>query len=148
MKLEWNALYVQHNHEKATSKFLAAHGIDHYLPLYAEQSVWSNRCRVVVERPVFPGYVFICFAPEQRKLALRAPGVVCLASDNEFGAITGTEIAQLRESVAYGEKPQLPRSLELLTPSTPHRSQIAVHAAPADAVGLVYAAGVPPTVAQ
>lgn len=59
-----------------------------------------------------------------------APGVVCLASDNGFGAMTGTEIAQLRESVARGEKPQLPCSLELLTSLTPRWSQIAVHAAP------------------
>ena len=43
MQPEWNALYVRHNHEKAASRFLAAHGVDHYLPLYSEQSEWSNR---------------------------------------------------------------------------------------------------------
>ncbi len=42
MQPEWNALYVQHNHEKAASRFLAAHGVDHYLPLYSEQSEWST----------------------------------------------------------------------------------------------------------
>ena len=108
----WNALYVRHNYEKAASRFLAAHGVDHYLPLYAEQSVWSNRQRVVVERPVFPGYVFVCFAPEQRRLVLRAPGIVCLTGESEFSAMTGVEIAQLRKAVARGEKPRLPRSLE------------------------------------
>jgi transcription antitermination factor NusG len=64
MQLEWNALYVRCNHEKAASRFLAAHSVDHYLPLYAEQSERPNRCKVVVERPVFPGYVFVCFTPE------------------------------------------------------------------------------------
>ncbi len=96
---QWNALYVKHNHEKAASKFLAAHGIDHYLPLYSEQSEWSNRRRVAVERPVFPGYLFVRFAPEQRREVLMAPGVVCLTRKSKFGAITGAEIALLRETV-------------------------------------------------
>jgi transcription antitermination factor NusG len=93
MQPEWNALYVRHNHEKATSRFLAAHGVDHYLPLYSEQSEWSNRQKRVVERPVFPGYLFVRFAPEQRRRVLMAPGVVCLTNESEVGAITGTEIA-------------------------------------------------------
>ena len=44
---EWNVLYVKHNHEKVTSRFLAAHGVDHYLPLYREQSVWANHPKAV-----------------------------------------------------------------------------------------------------
>jgi transcription antitermination factor NusG len=103
MRQEWNALYVRHNHEKAASRFLAAHGVDHYLPLCSEQSEWSNRCKVVVERPVFPGYVFVCFTPEQRKLVLRAPGVVCLAGERDkFGTITDTDIQRIREAIALG----------------------------------------------
>jgi hypothetical protein len=39
MMPEWNALHVKHNHKKAASIFLVAHGVDHYVPLYAEQSV-------------------------------------------------------------------------------------------------------------
>ena len=105
---EWNVLYVKHNHEKTASRFLAAHGVDHYLPLYREQSVWANRQRVVVERPVFPGYLFVRFAPEQQRKVLMAPGVVCLLGENEFGAIAGTEIAQLRKALACGERPRLP----------------------------------------
>jgi hypothetical protein len=35
MMPKWNVLYVKHNHEKTASRFLAAHGVDHYLPLYA-----------------------------------------------------------------------------------------------------------------
>jgi transcription antitermination factor NusG len=122
MQQRWNVLYVKHNHEKAASRFLAANDVDHYLPLYAEQSVWLNRRKVVVERPIYPGYLFVRFAPEQRRKVLMAPGVVCLMSDNKFGAITGTEVAQLRKAVARGEKPQLPRSLDLFTPSSPRWS--------------------------
>ncbi len=123
MQPEWNALYVKHNHEKAASRFLAAHGVDHYLPLYSEQSEWSNRLKVAIERPVFPGYLFVRFAPEQRREVLMAPGVVCLTSESEFGAITDTEIAQLRESVAHGERPRLPHCLETHVSPTHRRSQ-------------------------
>lgn len=62
---EWKAVYVKHNHEKAASRFLAARGVDHYLPLYAEQAILANRRRVVVEKPVFPGYLFVRFAPRE-----------------------------------------------------------------------------------
>jgi hypothetical protein len=144
---EWSVLYVSHNHEKAASRFLAAHGVDHYLPLYVEQSVWLNRQRVVVERPVFPGYVFVCFAPEQRKLALRAPGVVCLAGKEKIGTITLTYIESLRKAVVRGERPQFPCSQELLTPCTPRRSQTTVPASSADADGSAHAGAEPRAVA-
>jgi hypothetical protein len=119
----WSALYVTANHEKSVSRFLSAHGIDHYLPLYSEQSEWANRQRVVIERPVFPGYLFVRLAPEQRKHVLMAPGVVCLTSESDVGAMTGTEIEQLRKAVARGEKPRLPHCLETPEPSTHGRSQ-------------------------
>jgi hypothetical protein len=108
MPPQWNAIYVRHNHEKAASRFLTAHGVDHYLPLYSEPSVWSNRQKRVVERPVFPGYLFVCFAPEQSWKVLMAPGVVCLASETDLGAMTSAEIALLREAVACGDRPALP----------------------------------------
>lgn len=97
---EWKTIYVKHNHEKAASRFLSAHGVDHYLPLYRKQTDRPNRQRHnIVERPIFPGYLFVRFTPEQRLHVLMAPGVVCLAEKNEFGAITEVEIAQLREAV-------------------------------------------------
>jgi hypothetical protein len=135
MQPEWNALYVKHNHEKAASRFLAAHCIDHYLPLYTERSVWANRCRVVVERPVFPGYLFVCFAPEQRKLALRAPGVVCLAGKERVGTITLTDIESLRKAIACGERPRLPHCLATLMSSKHRPSKTAGSALVARSVG-------------
>lgn len=106
MDADWNVLYVRHNHEKAASRFLAAHNVDHYLPLYSEQSEWSNRQKRVVERPIFPGYLFVRFTPEQRRKVLMAPGVVCLARESEFSVMTGVEIAQLHKAFAHGTRPR------------------------------------------
>lgn len=57
-----------------------------------------------------------------------APGFVCLTSDSGFGAITGTEIAQLHKSVARGEMPWLPHFLDSHVLTMRHRSQTAVPA--------------------
>lgn len=123
MQPKWNALYIRHNHEKAASIFLAVHGVVHYLPLYAEQSEWSNRCKVVIERPFFPGYVFVCFTPEQRQFVFRAPVVLCLAGEEKCEAITGAEIALLREAIARGCRPRLPHHLEACAPASHYRDQ-------------------------
>jgi hypothetical protein len=42
------------------------HGIER------QRMAFDNRRKVVVERPVFPGSLFVCFAPEQRQLVLPA----------------------------------------------------------------------------
>lgn len=108
MQPAWSALYVVANHEKRVSKFLAAHNVDHYLPVYGEQSHWSDRT-IRIERPLFPGYVFVRFTPEQRRLVLRAPGVVGLTGErNKLGTIPDTDIERLREAVAGGHRPQIP----------------------------------------
>lgn len=110
MMPEWKTLYVRHNHEKAASRFLSAHGVDHYLPLYAERTGRPNRRKPVLGRLVFPGYLFVRFTPEQRLKVLTAPGVVCLTSESSHGAMTEAEITQLRNVIARGERPRFPIS--------------------------------------
>ena len=108
MQPMWSALYVVANHEKRVSKFLSTHHVDHYLPLYAEHSQWSDRA-VLVERPLFHGYLFVRFRPEQRRLVLGAPGVVRLAGERDkLGTITDTEIERLRKVVALGYRTHFP----------------------------------------
>jgi transcription antitermination factor NusG len=102
---------VNANHEKKVSRFLSAHNVDHYLPLYAEHSQWSDRT-ALVERPLFPGYLFVRIAPEQRRVVLRAPGVVCLADErNGLGTLTDIDIERLREAAAREYRPHHHRQL-------------------------------------
>ena len=72
---DWFALYVQSRHEKAVAQALAARGFESCLPLTRTLRDWSDR-RVVVEEPVFPGYVFCKFDSNVRTPILRTTGVV------------------------------------------------------------------------
>ena len=71
----WRVLHVISNHEKRVVQHLASRSLEHYLPLYALKSRWSDRT-VALERPLFPGYVFTRFAPTERIGALSTPGAV------------------------------------------------------------------------
>src|SRR3984885_11425657 len=71
----WRVLHVIANHEKRVVQHLASRGLEHYLPLYALKSRWSDRT-VALERPLFPGYVFTRFPSTERIGALSTPGVL------------------------------------------------------------------------
>ena len=61
----WHVLHVIANHEKKAATHLAARSVEYFLPLYKEESRWSDRS-VILERPLFPGYVFLRFEPRAR----------------------------------------------------------------------------------
>jgi len=50
-------------------------GPSHYLPLRTETKIYQRR-RVTVTKPLFPGYVFARFTPEQRVTLLKSNAVV------------------------------------------------------------------------
>ena len=67
----WHVLHVRPRCEKKMAAYCTAQGIEHYLPLREEAKTYQRR-RVVVQKPVFPGYVFVAFAPAQRELVLKS----------------------------------------------------------------------------
>ena len=94
----WSVLQVIANHEKHVARVLAVRSIEHYLPLYTEQSRWSDRV-VQLERPLFSGYVFVRFAPQSRTALRSIPSVLHLL-DN--GTVSAEEIEHIREGLAGG----------------------------------------------
>ncbi|HEX2974221.1 MAG TPA: transcription termination/antitermination NusG family protein [Tepidisphaeraceae bacterium] len=54
----WHVLHVKSRQEKMLSQDLTAMGIWHYLPLVSQLRHYGKR-QVVVERPLFPCYVFL-----------------------------------------------------------------------------------------
>jgi transcription elongation factor/antiterminator RfaH len=72
----WFALQVKPRCEKVISTILHNKGFEQYLPMYESRRVWSDRI-AKVEVPLFPGYVFCRFDPEQPRLPIVAtPGVI------------------------------------------------------------------------
>jgi len=92
----WYAAYTCANHEKRVAAQLLARSVEHVLPFYSSLRRWKDR-RVVVDMPLFPGYVFVRLALCQRLRVLQIPSVVRLVG---FGgqphALADEEVALLR----------------------------------------------------
>ena len=97
----WSVLQVVANHEKRVARQLAVRSLEHYLPLYTERSRWTDRT-VVLERPLFPGYVFVRYSSNTRITVLSAPGVLKLLGDSRSGMVNCAEVDRIREALASG----------------------------------------------
>ncbi len=53
----WYALHVKPKTEKKVAAVCARHGLPYYLPLCEDARVYQRR-KVVVQKPLFPGYLF------------------------------------------------------------------------------------------
>jgi transcription antitermination factor NusG len=81
--VRWFAAYTFANHEKKVACELQRRELQSFLPLYKSSRRWSDR-RQVVTAPLFPGYVFVRLALEDRLRVLRVPGVARLVG---FGGL-------------------------------------------------------------
>ena len=80
----WYALHTYPRHEKRVHENLGLRAIESFLPLYETVHRWKNGCKVRVELPLFPGYVFVKIEPRERFKALNLPGAVSIV-----GSATG-----------------------------------------------------------
>ena len=93
----WYALHTYPRHEKRVYQDLGSRAIECFLPLYETVHRWKNGCKVRVELPLFPGYLFVRIDPRQRFKALSLPGAVSMV-----GSVSGpwplpdAEIVSLR----------------------------------------------------
>ena len=97
----WCVLHIRTNHEKRVAQHLSVRSVEYYLPLYTERSRWTDRT-VVLERPLFPGYMFARFPTQARVSVISAPGVIHLLSDDEKNKVSAAEIDRIREGLANG----------------------------------------------
>ena len=93
----WHVLHVRPRCEKKMGEYCAAHAVECYLPLREETKVYQRR-RVTVEKPVFPGYVFLTFRPAERVTVLKSNVVVrILEVVNQEQLLH--ELAQIRKAL-------------------------------------------------
>jgi transcription antitermination factor NusG len=97
----WSVLHVVANHEKSVAKHLTVRDVEHYLPLYHERSQWTDR-RVSLERPLFPGYVFVRITPQTRIPVISIPSVLHLLGTNDSEMVSAEEINRIRKGLATG----------------------------------------------
>jgi len=81
---------------------LGQRSLEHFLPLYDSVRRWKDR-RMLLQLPLFPGYVFAHFALRDRLQVLQIPGVAKLVSFNGLpAALPQQEIEALRASLESG----------------------------------------------
>ena len=98
----WYAAYTSANHEKRVAEQMGVRGVEHFLPLYASVRRWRNG-RVTLQRPLFPGYVFVRMALRERLRVQQIPGVARLVGfDGTPAALPDEDIEALRMSLARG----------------------------------------------
>lgn len=97
----WHVLHVIANHEKKVAQHLTIRSVEHYLPVYAERSRWSDRM-VTLERPLFPGYLFVRFSAQARISVISAPGVLRMLGRDLRDTVSEAELARIREGLAKG----------------------------------------------
>jgi transcription antitermination factor NusG len=98
----WYAAYTSANHEKRVAEQMGVRGVEHFLPLYTSVRRWKNG-RVTLQRPLFPGYVFVRMALRERLRVQQIPGIARLVGfDGTLAALPDEEIETLRMSLASG----------------------------------------------
>jgi transcription antitermination factor NusG len=102
----WYAIYTNARHEKVVAQQLSQRSIETFLPLYRLVHRWKDR-RKLVESALFPSYVFIKIAIQDRLRVLQVPGVVNIVGfKGSFSALPDHEITALRnglENHVYAE---------------------------------------------
>jgi transcription antitermination factor NusG len=100
--VRWYAGYTASRHEKRVAEHLAQRGIEHFLPLYDTVHRWNNG-RHRVQLPLFPSYVFVRMALQERLRVLEVPGFVRLVSFNGLPfPLPDTDIDTMREALSKG----------------------------------------------
>jgi transcription antitermination factor NusG len=101
-RLPWFALHVRTRHEAGVAAHLEGMGYEDFLPLYKTRTRWSDRTKEV-ETPLFPGYLFCRFDPQNRLPILKTPGVIQVVGySRQPIPVEETEIAAIQALVASG----------------------------------------------
>jgi transcription antitermination factor NusG len=94
----WHVVHAKPRCEKKFSEFCMAHSIAVDLPLREETKVYQRR-KVTVQKPVFPGYVFVNYLPVEKGTVLKSNMVVrILPVENQDQLIR--ELAQVRQALS------------------------------------------------
>jgi len=101
----WYAVRVRSNFEWTAANILRNKGFELFLPSYRSRRFWSDRVKVI-ERPLFPGYLFCRFDPRNWLPVVKTPGVVqIVGAGNSFTPVDEGELESVRRLLASGIPP-------------------------------------------
>ena len=97
----WYAAQTAPNHEKRVAEHLDAKMVQHFLPLYTAKRRLKDR-NVTLHRPLFPGYVFVRIALQDRLEVLKVPSVTRFVGPSRPMAVPDCDIEGIRQALATG----------------------------------------------
>ncbi|MGQ0445948.1 MAG: transcription termination/antitermination protein NusG [Beijerinckiaceae bacterium] len=102
--MDWFVLYTKSQSEARAAEGVERHGFESFLPVLRRQ-VRRRGKRIVIERPLFPRYIFIGFAAPPPWLdVLRIEGVLMvIGNQGKPLRVDSAIVDRLRERVASGE---------------------------------------------
>ena len=96
---DWYAIWTRSRHEGVVRDQLEQKSIEAFLPTIPKWSRWKDR-KKKIDWPLFPGYCFARFDPQNRLAVLKCSGVVNIVSFNgDIAPIPEGEINGIRQLV-------------------------------------------------
>jgi transcription termination/antitermination protein NusG len=93
---QWFAIWTRSRHEQVVREQLERISVEAFLPTIPRWSRWKDR-KKKIDWPLFPGYCFARFEPNERLPILKCNGVVSIVSFNgEPAPIPSQEIDSIR----------------------------------------------------
>src|ERR1700754_3422824 len=93
---EWFAIWTGSRHEQVVREQLQSKHVDVFLPTITRWSRWKDR-KKKIDWPLFPGYCFARFDPDDPLPILKCSGVVNIVSfEGKPAAIPELEIESIR----------------------------------------------------
>ena len=94
--MDWYAIWTRSRHEQAVREQLEQRHIEAFLPTITRWSWWKDR-KKKIDWPLFPGYCFARFDPNESLPVLKCTGVVNIVSfDGKPAAIPDFELDSIR----------------------------------------------------
>jgi len=97
----WFAVFTTPRHEKRVEQHLRLRNVESFLPLYRSPRKWRNGLKVVLELPLFPGYIFVRIRRSERVKVLEVPGVVAIVGGaaGQMARLPEAEVEALRSGL-------------------------------------------------
>ena len=99
--LAWYALHLFAHREFKVRGELDRLRFDCFLPAVTERREWSDREKSL-ERPLFPGYIFVRLKPSEFERVSRIAGVTSILGNPDPEAIPEAQIEDVRRVIATG----------------------------------------------
>jgi transcription antitermination factor NusG len=98
----WYATYTKPHHERRVADLLHFRNVELFYPVWRQQRCWSNGCRVTLESPLFPNYVFVRMRASERVRVLELSGVLSIIGTSQGPtALPDEQIEQLRSGLQF-----------------------------------------------